>query len=253
MTPLADITSFLDEELRTASFTDSPRAQNGLQLDNDGGISRVAVAVDGTQRTIEAAIEAGADLLILHHGIFWSGQLPVTGWWKRKLETALRANLAIYAAHLPLDMHPELGNNACLARELGLAMRAPETDRHGNPVGMAGNFDGTPGELKAACERLLGGPVAAVLAGPPNEPVGRMAICSGDAAGDIYDVFARGYRTYLTGEICHWAIGAAEDLGMNLLFGGHYATETFGVRQLGALLERRFGLPWTFIHEPTHA
>lgn len=253
MISLPDITAFLDEELRISAFSDSPRAQNGLQLENDGRVSRVAVAVDGTQRTIEAAIEAGADLLLLHHGIFWSGQQAVTGWWKRKLETAMRANLAIYSAHLPLDMHPELGNNALIARQLGLAQPTLEADAHGHIVGVAGYYGGTATELKVACERMLGGPVTAVLAGEADAPVGRMAVCSGDAAGEIYEVFARGYRTYLTGEICHWAIGAAEDLGMNLLFGGHYATETFGVKQLGALLEGRFGLSWCFIDQPTRA
>lgn len=253
MTSLADITSFLDNELHCADFVDSPRAVNGLQLENNGLVSRVAVAVDGTQRCIEAAIGSGADLLVVHHGIFWSGQLPITGWWKRKIETAMRANLAIYAAHLPLDMHPELGNNACIARQLGLARAVIDTDSRGTPVRAAGDFSGTAAELKTACERLLGTTVTAVLAGEPDAPVGRMAICSGDAAGDIYDVFSSGYRTYLTGELCHWAIGAAHDLGMNLLFGGHYATETFGVRQLGSLLERRFGLPWIFIDQPTLA
>ncbi len=253
MTPLSDIVSLLDETLRCADIADAPNAQNGLQLENDGCVRRVAVAVDGTQRAIEAAIAAGADLLVLHHGLFWSGLRPVTGWWKRKLETAMKANLAVYAAHLPLDLHPELGNNACIARELKLADVEPAVDYHGTLIGCAGAFHGTPSELKAACERMLGGPVTGILAGDPSAPVGRMAVCSGGAADAVYDLYARGYRTYLTGESCHWAIGAAEDMGMNLLFGGHYATETFGVKSLGALLEARFGLPWSFIDLPTNA
>lgn len=253
MTPLSNIVSLLEKTLHCADITDAPQAKNGLQLENGGSVRRVAVAVDGTQRTVEAAIAADADLLILHHGLFWSGLRPVTGWWKRKLETALRADLAVYAAHLPLDMHPELGNNACIARLLGLKDVAPEVDYHGVQIGFAGTYGGTATELKSACERLFGGPVTGILAGDPSAPVGRMAVCSGGAAEAVYDLHERGYGTYLTGESCHWAIGAAEDMGMNLLFGGHYATETFGVKSLGALLEERFGLPWVFIDHPTYA
>lgn len=253
MTPLADIVSLLDGTLRCSEIADAPQAQNGLQLENGGSVRRVAVAVDGTQRTVEAAIATGADLLVLHHGLFWSGLRPVTGWWKRKLETALRADLAVYAAHLPLDMHVELGNNACIARLLGLEDVVPEVNYHGVKIGCAGSYGGTASELKRDCERLFGGPVTGILAGDPSAPVGRMAVCSGGAADAVYDLHAQGYGTYLTGESCHWAIGAAEDMGMNLLLGGHYATETFGVKSLGSLLEERFGLPWVFIDHPTRA
>lgn len=120
MTALSDITSLLDSTLNIRGIKDAPVALNGLQVENSGGVSKVALAVDGSQKTIDAAVAADADLLILHHGIFWSGLRPLTGWWKKKVETCLNADLAVYAAHLPLDLHPEFGNNAGIAEGLGL-------------------------------------------------------------------------------------------------------------------------------------
>ncbi len=250
---LQEIVSFLNDTLRIGSIKDDPRAMNGLQVENDGLVNRVAAAVDGSSKTIEAAIEAGADLLLLHHGIFWSGMTPVAGWWKKKLEMLLHGGLAVYSAHLPLDLHPTLGNNALIAKYLSLEDIAPEIHCHGEPIGCAGFFPGTLGELKAEFSRILKGSVGGVMSDAPDTPAGRVAVCSGAGAGEIYQIHAKGYRTYLTGEVCHWAFGTAEDMGMNLFFGGHYGTETFGVRELGRLLEERFGLPWVFIHHPTGA
>ena len=112
MTPLKDIVNLLDTTLDIGRIPDAPQAMNGLQIENDGTVTKIAAAVDGSQSTIEAAVAMGADLLILHHGIYWPGLQPITGWWKKKIQTALGNNLAIYSAHLPLDMHPELGNYA---------------------------------------------------------------------------------------------------------------------------------------------
>ena len=250
MTPLNDIVSLLDTTLRIAEIHDAPVALNGLQVENNGCVTKVALAVDGSQRTIDDAIAAGADLLILHHGIFWSGLRPLTGWWKAKVETAFQANLAIYAAHLPLDLHPELGNNAGIARGLGLTDITPEIDYHGTTIGLAGTYHGTVGELRAAYAALTGAEVTGIVHNPAA-PAGRIVVCSGGAGEEIYQVQEKGYSTYLTGEENHWVSNAARDMGINMLFAGHYATETFGVKSLGALLQERFGLPTVFIDNPT--
>ncbi|MDO4222399.1 MAG: Nif3-like dinuclear metal center hexameric protein [Akkermansia sp.] len=250
MTPLDDIATLLDTTLRVAEIHDAPVALNGLQVENNGCVTKVALAVDGSQRTIEDAIAAGADLLILHHGIFWSGLRPLTGWWKAKVQTALNANLAIYAAHLPLDLHPELGNNAGIARGLGLADITPEIDYHGTTIGLAGTYHGTVGQLRDAYAALTGAQVTGVIHNP-SAPAGRVVVCSGGAGEEIYQVQEKGYSTYLTGEENHWVSNAARDMGVNMLFAGHYATETFGVKSLGALLQEKFGLPTVFIDNPT--
>ncbi len=250
MTTLHDIVDLLDRELQTASIRDASVALNGLQIENNGEVSRVALAVDASQKTIDAAIAAGADLLIVHHGIFWAGQQAITGWWRHKLNTCLSNNLALYSSHLPLDLHPQLGNNACIAAGLALSEISPELEMGGQSIGLAGHFQGSVAELKTRFEQLLTSPVTGHLASP-DAPAGRIALCSGAAGPEIYKMHAKGYRTFITGEENHWVLNAAADLGMNILFGGHYATETFGVKALGELLAKQFALPTLFIDHPT--
>lgn len=245
MTKLEDIVTLLDATLRTGEVKDAPVALNGLQVENDGCVRKVALAVDGSQRTLDAAVAAGADLLVLHHGLFWCGLRPLTGWWKRKVETCLRANLAVYAAHLPLDVHPELGNNAQLAAALGLQDIRPELE-----YCYSGVFPGTVAELRDRYAAVTGCPITGPML-TPDAPAGRVMLCSGGGGPEVYAVQNLGYQTFLTGEENHWVSYTAEDMGMNLFFAGHYATETFGVKALGRLLEERFGLPVVFLDNPT--
>lgn len=250
MAKLSDIVTLLDNSLSIRDIRDASVALNGLQVENDGKVSKVALAVDGSQKTIEDAIAAGADLLILHHGIYWCGLRPMTGWFKKKIVTCLEHNLAVYSAHLPLDLHPELGNNAGIARALGLQDCQPEVDYHGTMIGISGEFSGTVGELQAQYAQICGSTVTGVVH-HANAPAGRIAICSGGAGEEIYQMQAKGYSTYLTGEENHWVRNAAADMGINILFAGHYATETFGVKSLGVLLQKEFNLPTVFIDNPT--
>ncbi|MBQ2379436.1 MAG: Nif3-like dinuclear metal center hexameric protein [Akkermansia sp.] len=250
MTSLYDITELLDTTLRVSEIKDASVALNGLQVENNGQVSKVALAVDGSQKTIDDAIAAGADLLILHHGIYWCGLRPMTGWFKKKIESCLTHNLAVYGAHLPLDMHPELGNNAGIAKALGLTDCRPEVDYHGTLIGQSGEFQGTVGELRARYAAICGSTITGYVQ-DENAPAGRVAVCSGGAGDVIYQMKDKGYTTYLTGEENHWVVNAAADMGVNILFAGHYATETFGVKALGELLEQRFGLPTVFIDNPT--
>lgn len=249
-TPLKDIVHLLDAALRPAEIPDAPVALNGLQVENDGFVHKVALAVDGSQKTLDDAVAAGADLLLLHHGLYWCGLRPMTGWWKRKMETCLNHNLAVYSAHLPLDVHPSLGNNACMAHELGLQGIEPALDYKGIKIGIAGEFSGTVGELRARYAAVTGAQVSGVVHSAES-PAGRVLVCSGSGGAEIYAVESLGYTTYLTGEENHWALNAAQDMGVNILFAGHYATETFGVRALGRLLHETYGLPTIFIDNPT--
>lgn len=250
MSTLQEIVKLLDDTLSINDIRDAAVAMNGLQIENNGQVSKVAVAVDGSQKTIEDAIAAGADLLILHHGIYWCGLRPMTGWFKKKIETCLRHNLAIYSAHLPLDLHPELGNNAGLAKALGLRDCHPEVNYHGTLIGISGYFPGTVGELKEKYAAICNSSVTGMIH-QSEAPAGRVAICSGGGGDEIYQMQEKGYGTYLTGEENHWVLNAAADMGINILFAGHYATETFGVKSLGRLLQKEFDLPIVFIDNPT--
>ena len=250
MTPLQNITELLDSTLRIREIKDASVALNGLQVENNGNVTKVALAVDGSQKTIDDAIAAGADLLILHHGIYWCGLRPMTGWFKKKIQSCLEHNLAVYGAHLPLDLHPQLGNNAGIARELGLTDCTPEVDYHGTLIGVAGHFDGTVAELREKFAQITGSSVTGYVQNA-DAPAGRVAVCSGGAGDVIYQMHDKGYTTYLTGEENHWVVNAAQDMGINILFAGHYATETFGVKSLGKLIEEQFGLPTVFIDNPT--
>jgi dinuclear metal center YbgI/SA1388 family protein len=249
MSSLATIVGYADKVLRTAEIADFPHALNGLQIENSGEVTKVAAAVDASLATIRMASEHGADLLLVHHGLFWPGLRPVTGPLHRALKLALEKNLALYSAHLPLDLHPQLGNNALLAAALGFDQTEPFLPLQGEAAGLLAKVTFRREELIARLEKALGGSVRAFTAGPAETK--RIGIVTGGAGGEIYAVAREGVDTYITGEAPHWAAVAADDLGINLLLGGHYATETFGVKALAADLSREFGLPWEFLDHPT--
>ena len=244
-TELSEIVTLLDTALCISEVKDAPVALNGLQVENNGRVTKVALAVDGSQRTLDAAVAEGADLLVLHHGLYWCGLRPLTGWWKRKIETCLNANLAVYAAHLPLDVHPELGNNARLARALELQDVRRELDYCLSCV-----FTGTVAQLRERYAAITGSEITGPMP-TPDAAAGRIALCSGGGGPELYAVQKLGFSTFLTGEENHWVTYTAEDMGMNLFFAGHYATETLGVKALGELLTERFGLPVVFLDNPT--
>lgn len=241
---LSEIIAFLDKELRTAEVKDYPGAHNGLQLENAGEITRVACAVDACEAVIDAAAEAGADLLIVHHGLLWGGAQRIEGVFFRKLKRAIDAGLAIYSSHLPLDLHPRLGNNALLAKALGVRKTTPFLE-----IGVRALVNLPLDTLIDRVEAATQNPVHLAPGGP--DQVRKLGIVSGGAGGEIAKAAAEGVDTFLTGEGSHWTYTAAEELGVNLLYAGHYATETFGVKALGAELEKKFGLPWAFIDHPT--
>ena len=241
---------YLDDLLRVAELPDYPNALNGLQVDSGRAeVRRIAVAVDAAQHTIDAAVRGGADLLIVHHGLFWDGNRTVTGRRYRRLKALLDADLPLYSAHLPLDVHPELGNNAVLARELGVELRGTFGEYKGMPVGVWGELEIRREALCARLDALLGGRVKLVPGGP--EHIRTVAVITGGAGGETAAAAASGYDAYISGEGAHHNFFDAEEGGINLLLGGHYATETFGVRALARHLEATFGLEWIFIDHPT--
>lgn len=249
MPQLHQLVDYCNDLLRISEIADWPNALNGLQIENSGAVTRIGAAVDASTRTLDAAVERGINLLIVHHGLFWPGLRPITGGRRRMLEAAFTHDLALYSAHLPLDVHSVLGNNVQLAGALGLAETQPFFEEKGQCVGLKVKAQVSRAELAHKLENSLGGPVKLFAAGP--EQTATIGLITGGAGSEIYAVAAEGIDTFITGEAPHWAGVAAEELGINLLLGGHYATETFGVKALAAHLSDRFDLPWEFIDYPT--
>jgi dinuclear metal center YbgI/SA1388 family protein len=249
MAGLSDIVTFLDRELNVSAISDYPGAMNGLQLANEGTVERVVAAVDASLPVVEAAAAGGPGLLIVHHGMFWQGAQMVTGAFYRKLKTAMDAGLAIYSSHLPLDIHPDWGNNISLARAIGVASPVPFFEQNGKMLGLRGDWSGSRQDLILALERALGSSVHICPAGP--EAISSVGIITGGAGSEVSEVAKSGVDAFITGEGPHWSYPLAEELGVNLLYGGHYATETFGVKRLADTISRDFEIPWTFQDHPT--
>jgi dinuclear metal center YbgI/SA1388 family protein len=246
---LKAVVQSLDAYLDIAAVPDDPNALNGLQVQNGGRVRRVAVAVDASARTIAETVRRGCDLLIVHHGLFWDGNQPVVGRRYGRLKPLLEAGVAVYAAHLPLDVHPEVGNNALLARELGLEIEGTFGGYQGIPIGVHGVLEVKREVLAARLDDVLGCRVHMMPFGP--EVIRRVGVVTGGGGSMIRQAIAAGLDAYVTGEGAHHTYFDAEEGGINVFYGGHYATETWGVRAVGAWLERQFGLPWEFIDHPT--
>ncbi|MBK1832971.1 Nif3-like dinuclear metal center hexameric protein [Roseibacillus ishigakijimensis] len=248
MAELCEITEFLDRELRLAEVPDYPGAHNGLQLENDGRVSKVATAVDASLAVVEKAVEAGADLLVVHHGLFWQGVRMLTGGQYRKFKAAFDGNLAIYSAHIPLDVHPQWGNNALLAQALGLEVSTTFLPWKGLELGLAGEWQGTWEDLLASIQEEVG-PIISFTRS--QQAVGRLGLVTGGAGSEVETVRAAGIDTFLTGEGPHWSFPLADELGLNVIHAGHYATETSGVRKVGELLSEKFKIEEQFLPSPT--
>lgn len=249
MVSLDQLVAYLDGELKTASIQDYPGAMNGLQLSNRGQVGRIVAAVDASLPVIEAAAAGGSGLLVVHHGMFWQGVQSVTGAFYKKLKIAMEADLAIYSSHLPLDVHPEFGNNALLAKRVGVKTPEPFLDHKGLMIGLRGRWQGTRASLAETLREVLGGPVHLCPGGP--EMVSELGLVTGGAGSEIARVAAAGLNCFVTGEGPHWSYPLAEELGVNLFYGGHYATETFGVKAISAAIADVFGIGWSFLDHPS--
>lgn len=246
---LAAIIAHCDKILRTAGIKDYDNAVNGLQMANRGTVRKIAASVDGSLSTVKLAIAAKADLLIVHHGIFWNVRRPWTGKTYELMRLLVENDLAIYSSHLPLDAHPKLGNNARLCAALGLKNLKPFFESHGQTLGFKSKANIGRHELARRLERATGFKPKII---PGGEAVCRnIGVLTGGAGGELKRAANEGVDTFITGEGPHWTFAMAEELGLNVLYGGHYATETFGVKALAAHLAKKYNIPWVFLPWPT--
>ncbi len=250
MAELREIVSFLDQELGTETIPDYPGALNGLQLENGGQVKKIAAAVDASLPVIQKAADSGADLLIVHHGMFWQGAQPLTQAFYQKIKVAMDAGMAIYSSHIPLDVHPVWGNNVGLAAAIGLKNPQPFFDYKGILLGIRGHWAGGDRDSLHEClGNALGGRVHLCPGG--NVDLGEIGIITGGAGSEVAQVAKEGIQTFITGEGPHWSYSMAEELGVNLFYGGHYATEVFGVQLVASELSSRHEIPWEFVDHPT--
>jgi dinuclear metal center YbgI/SA1388 family protein len=253
---LSAVARFLDEELRTGEVPDYDAALNGLQLANKGFVSRVAASVDFSTASVAGALEQKADLLIVHHGMFWGGAERIVGAPYERLRRALEGGLAVYSSHLPLDIHATLGNNALFARELqldadGTFGRYKTVDvgvtGSASSLGTAALFD----RVRAHSAKFATTAVCAPI--EPGRTTRRWAIVTGSGASSdtLREAVARGVDTLIVGEGPHHTAVAAAELGIVVMYAGHYASEVFGVKALAAHVAKRFNLPHSFVDVPT--
>lgn len=251
MPALSDLITAANDWLSIDAIADYPGALNGLQLANSGQVTKIAAAVDACLPVIEEACSTGVNLLVVHHGLFWQGAQRIEGALYRKLKLAMDHDLAIYSAHLPLDMHPELGNNALLVAAMGFTGEGrPFAPWKGRDLGLRVTCDLDRDELLARVAVAVGDTPKLAPGGPTR--VRELGVITGGAGSQIYELAATGIDTFLTGEGPHWSYTSAEELGINLIYAGHYATETFGVKALAARWAAEFpGLTTSFIDHPT--
>jgi dinuclear metal center YbgI/SA1388 family protein len=248
MATLQDIVAFCDKRTRRTEIKDFNGAHNGLQLENDGSVHKIGAAVDAGQIPFEIAIAEGIDFLICHHGLFWIPPIPITGSHARKLKTAFDGNLAVYGAHLPLDCHPEIGNNALLAKTLGLKKIDTFLNYEGNDMGTIalGPLGGRK-QLTEQLQAIFPDTYHAIEFG--SEKPKRIAVLTGSGQSAVPHLLENDIDTLITGELRQHHYNMAQELGLNLYPCGHYATEVFGVKALAAEVAFKFQLEWQFIEQ----
>lgn len=238
---LYELEAYLGRLLDVGRFRDY--APNGLQVEGRAEVNSIVTGVTASQALLDAAVEQGADAVLVHHGYFWKNESPVVrGMKKRRLATLLKHDISLLAYHLPLDAHPELGNNAQLAHLLGIQVEGLMDERELQGVGNVGS-------LPEACSLdAFGARVASVLGRQPwlvaggDRPVKRIAWCSGGAQGYIERAFELGVDAYLSGEISEQTVHVARENGIHYIAAGHHATERYGIQALGEHLAANYGL-----------
>jgi dinuclear metal center YbgI/SA1388 family protein len=246
---LTDVISYLDELLAIGDFQDY--GPNGLQVPGTGELSRVATGVSSNLELFERAAELDAQLVVAHHGLFWDFHpRSVSPTMKQRLRLLFDREISLAAYHLPLDAHPEVGNNALICEALGLERAEPFGAHRGQTVGFVGRsaegiaFD----ELRTRCAQAFGQEPFVWDAGP--DTVHSVGVVSGAAASSFGEAIAEGLDAFLTGEPAEHVMADARESGTHFVAGGHYATETFGIRRIGELLAGEFGLEHQFVEVP---
>ncbi|HEX2254380.1 MAG TPA: Nif3-like dinuclear metal center hexameric protein [Thermoanaerobaculia bacterium] len=246
---LSELVAYLDQVLDARSGGDY--APNGLQVEGRPEVRKVVTGVSACLELFERAAEAGADAVMVHHGIFWKGMpYRLTGVQFRRVEALVRSGMSLVAYHLPLDRHPQLGNNALAARAFGLADLTPFAPVEGLPTGFKGRFpQPIPAEeLVERCRRVFGREPLVFAGGPPR--VSTLGLVSGGAQKEIYRALDEGLDAFLTGEVSEWVMNLAREGGLHYLAAGHYATEVLGIRALGEHVAERFGVEAEFVDVP---
>jgi dinuclear metal center YbgI/SA1388 family protein len=244
MPTLEEIVAYCDRRTRRAAFTDFAGACNGLQVANDGRVTRIGAAVDAGLTPFHQAVTAGVDFLVVHHGLFWSPPRPVTGPVYQKLSVLMHGNCALYSSHLPLDAHRKIGNNALLARQLGLKPGRWFLEHEGEAIGCIAPNAARRAELRRKLEALYPRVVAIEFGSAAPKAV---AFCSGSGHLSVPELAPAGVDTLVTGELREECFNYAQEHRLNLYACGHYATETHGVKALAAELAGKFRIPWEFI------
>jgi len=243
---LRDIVTWLDGELKTRDFDDG--SINGLQVEGGAKVRKAGLAVDACTASFRASARAKCDLLIVHHGMIWGGGIrAVTGVAKRRLAMLLKNDISLYASHLPLDVHPRLGNNAGLAKMLGLTKRKPFCAYRGRQIGLTGTL-AKPATAKALAE-LVGKKlsVRARVFGDAKKRLKKIGVVSGGGTMAVAEAAETGLDALVTGEGTHADELVARETGVAIIYAGHYETETVGVKALGAAVAKRFGVKCEFL------
>jgi dinuclear metal center YbgI/SA1388 family protein len=245
----SELVAYLNEYLQIESFLASDSSLNGLVVGGeDKKIGKIGYAVDACQASFDQAVRENVDFLLVHHGLFWGAPLAVTGSHYMRLATLIKHDINLYAAHLPLDAHPEIGNNIQIAKALGLEEIEAFSAYKGQTIGYKGILK-EPKTLKEIANRL--GYEKTVLLPFGKEKIQTVGIVSGGASRNVSDALSDGLDLYITGEVEHESYHVALEGGINVLGGGHYVTEIYGVRALAEHLRERFGLEAVFIANPT--
>ena len=248
-TALRTFVSFLDSELALSEFP-KDESINGLQVEGHGSVRKIGLAVDACGCVFETAAERNIDFLFVHHGLIWGGIRAVGGVTKKRLKALLDFGISLYACHLPLDWHPKYGNNAELLRVLSIKKMGEFGEYHGKRIGYWGKTRAplSTADFVKVVNKALGIKSSYV---DFRRKVQNIGVVSGGGWSAIHDAEELGIDTFLTGEPSHSAYHLAKEIGVNLVFAGHYATETLGVKAVGRMLKKKFGLPVEFIDYPT--
>jgi dinuclear metal center YbgI/SA1388 family protein len=255
MTTIHDIAEYADELLEAETAPDYPGALNGVQLENRSEITGIVAAVDFSTRAIKGAIATKANLLVVHHGMFWDAPAPMQGPSYRRLRLLIENDIAVYSSHLPLDRHPTLGNNVLLAKQLGLRPTATFAEFQGVFIGVSGESQIETAVLTEQARKFAmnyGSEVRTTLIGS-NRQTKRWGICTGAGASTetLKEAHEMEIDTMIVGEGPHWTAVYAEENELAIIYAGHYATETLGVRALAEHLGAKFGIPSSFVSAPT--
>jgi dinuclear metal center YbgI/SA1388 family protein len=246
---LTELVEHLDGYLNISGVPDYPTAYNGLQVEGRADVQKVALAVDASAYAVREAVRQQLDMLIAHHGLLWNDPRPLVGREYQLLAPLFQHGVSVYAAHLPLDAHAEVGNNVGLLRMLGLEPAGSFAPFQGVNTGWWAETDAGLHDVAERLEAALGVRVTVMALG--GRRIRRLGVVSGGGHRAIKDAHDAALDALVTGEIPHSAYFDAEELGVNVLLAGHYATETVGVRLLGEHLRRSFGLETAFIDHPT--